>query len=67
MCIRDRDYAVELFSNKPTLSQGEISLSLMNDFKIKERMARNYLKIMKEQNIIVKNETNPHLFNLNEA
>lgn len=62
-----KDYAVELFSKKPTLSQGEISLSLMNDFQIKERMARNYLKIMKEQNIIVKNETNPHLFNLNEA
>jgi len=62
-----KDYAVELFNNKTTLSQGEISLSLMNDFQIKERMARNYLKIMKEQNIIVKNETNPHLFNLNEA
>lgn len=62
-----KDYAVELFSKKPTLSQGEISLSLMNDFQIKERMARNYLKIMKEQNIIVKNETNPHLFNRNEA
>lgn len=59
-------YAIELFKENTTLSQGEISLSLMNDFQIKERMARNYLKIMKEQNIIVKNITNTSLYNLNE-
>lgn len=58
-------YAQDLFKQSTTLSQGEISLSLMNDFQIKERMARNYLKLMKEQNIIIKNTTNPALYCLN--
>ena len=61
------EYARELFRKKPTLSTGELSLAIMEDLEVKERMARNYIKFMKDHSIIEKNTSNPLLFNLSNT
>jgi energy-coupling factor transporter ATP-binding protein EcfA2 len=57
-------YAQALFQKKPILSSGELSHAIMEDLEVKERMARNYIKFMKDHQLIEANETNPSLFNL---
>jgi hypothetical protein len=57
-------YAQALFEKKPILSSGELSQFIMEDLEVKDRMARNYIKYMKEHQIIEANATNPSLFNL---
>jgi energy-coupling factor transporter ATP-binding protein EcfA2 len=57
-------YAQTLFQKKPILSSGELSHFIMEDLEVKDRMARNYIKYMKDHHIIEANKTNPSLFNL---
>lgn len=52
--------AIEIFSNKSSYSYQDLIGALSESLGVKERMARNYLKFMKEHEIIAKtgNETN---------
>jgi len=47
-----------IFSKKPSVSPGELVKLVMEELDVKERMARNYIKFMKDKQIIEKNHLN---------
>ena len=47
-----REFAKEIFAEKSTISSIELNEFLMDYYEIKERMARNYIKIMRDNSII---------------
>ena len=47
-----QEVARNAFSVKSTLSMNELTQTLMDSLQIKNRMARNYIKYMKEHDII---------------
>ncbi len=51
-----RDFAQEIFTEKPIISSIELGEYLMDFYEIKDRMARNYIKIMRD-NLIIKRES----------
>jgi hypothetical protein len=50
------EIAKEIFSNKTVLSYAEFTQAVMEALDIKERMARNYIKFMKDHDIIEKSD-----------
>ena len=53
-----KQLASEIFSKKKYITPGELTELVMNAMDVKDRMARNYIKFMKDNNIIEKNPTN---------
>lgn len=52
------EVAKVIFTNKPNVSPGELVKLVMEEMDVKERMARNYTKFMREKGIIEKNQNN---------
>ena len=53
-----KQLAIEIFNKKRYISPSELTELIMDAMSVKERMARNYIKFMKDNNIIEKNPTN---------
>lgn len=49
------EVAKVIFSKKPTVSPADLVKLVMEELDVKERMARNYIKFMKDHDIIEKN------------
>jgi len=52
------EVAKEIFSRKRTMTMTELTHAIMDAMDVKDRMARNYIKYMKEHSIIEKNPSN---------
>jgi len=51
------EVAKVIFNKKPNVSPGELVKLVMEEMDVKERMARNYIKFMKDHDIISKSTT----------
>ena len=51
------EVAKVIFAKKPNVSPGELVKLVMEEMDVKERMARNYIKFMKDHDIISKSAT----------
>jgi energy-coupling factor transporter ATP-binding protein EcfA2 len=51
------EVAKVIFAKKPNVSPGELVKLVMEEMDVKERMARNYIKFMKDHDIISKSTT----------
>ncbi len=51
------EVAKVIFTKKPNVSPGELVKLVMEEMDVKERMARNYIKFMKDHDIISKSTT----------
>jgi predicted transcriptional regulator len=60
------EVANEIFSRKSSMTMVELTQSIMEAMDVKDRMARNYIKYMKENSIIEKNALNSSEFILPE-
>jgi hypothetical protein len=60
------EVANEIFSRKSSMTMVELTQSIMEAMDVKDRMARNYIKYMKENSIIEKNALNSMEFILPE-
>ena len=52
------EVAKEIFSRKRSMTMAELTHAIMDAMDVKDRMARNYIKYMKEHSIIEKNQSN---------
>jgi hypothetical protein len=52
------EVAKEIFSRKRSMTMAELTHAIMDAMDVKDRMARNYIKYMKEHSIIEKNPSN---------
>lgn len=52
----------DIYSKKYSYSISDLTIELMNSLNIKERMARNYIKFMKDHQLIEMNPKNSHEF-----
>ncbi|MEI6879927.1 MAG: hypothetical protein WCK82_01190 [Bacteroidota bacterium] len=59
-----QEVARNAFSLKPTLSMNELTQTLMDALQVKNRMARNYIKFMKDHQIIEKLPENSNEFRM---
>ncbi len=59
-----QEVARNAFSVKPTLSMNELTQTLMDALQVKNRMARNYIKYMKEHDIIERTQVDSVEFRL---
>ncbi len=53
-----KQLALDIFSKKKYITPGELTELVMDAMDVKDRMARNYIKFMKDNNIIEKSKTN---------
>jgi hypothetical protein len=60
------EVAHEIFSRKSSMTMADLTQSIMEAMDVKDRMARNYIKYMKEHSIIEKNALNSSEFILPE-
>ncbi len=59
------DVAREIFAQRRTIPMNELTQAVMEAMDVKDRMARNYIKYMKEKAIIDKSPSNTNEFVLN--
>lgn len=59
------DVAREIFATRRTIPMNELTQAVMEAMDVKDRMARNYIKYMKEKAIIDKSPSNSNEFVLN--
>jgi hypothetical protein len=52
------EVAKEIFNRKSSMTMAELTHAIMDAMDVKDRMARNYIKYMKEHSIIEKNPLN---------
>jgi hypothetical protein len=58
------EVAKEIFNRKTSMTMAELTHAIMDAMDVKDRMARNYIKYMKEHAIIEKNPSNSAELNL---
>ena len=58
------EVAKEIFNRKSSMTMAELTHAIMDAMDVKDRMARNYIKYMKEHAIIEKNPSNSAELNL---
>ena len=60
------EVAREIFSKKSSMTMAELTQSIMEAMDVKDRMARNYIKYMKDTSIIEKSVINSAEFTFAE-